>query len=54
MMKSSDKLGKKIELLEEMEEWIELKNNNILLIKTTMYKMVDLVSKNTLMPKFTQ
>ena len=53
MMKSSDKFGKKIELLEEMEEWIELKNN-ILLIKIIMYKMVDLVSKNTLMPKFTQ
>ena len=53
MMKSSDKLGKKIELLEEMEERIELKNNNVLL-KIIMYKMVDLVSKNTLMPKFTQ
>ena len=53
MMKSSDKFGKKIELLEEMEEWIELKNN-ILLIKIIMYKMVYLVSKNTLMPKFTQ
>ena len=52
-MKSSDKLGKKIELLEEMEERIELKNNNVLL-KIIMYKMVDLVSKNTLMPKFTQ